>query len=251
MISEEIKSSIKQHAIKDYPNECCGLLYLENNSLKILNANNSAIDKINEFLINPKDYLKASRLGKIVGIYHSHCVQDNSFSELDKQISHRLNLKNIVYIYKQNKFEEYCPENYFSKYTDKKFKINESDCLSIIEEYYNEEFGLNIFHYERNENWDKNYKEFIDSKLSCFTNNKNFDEFINKENFIKIDRIEDAKKHDLIIFKYLDNYPSHFGIYLGNDYILHQPRNRDSLIEKLSAPEKRRIYCFARHKELC
>jgi len=251
MINDEIKNKIKEHAVKDYPNECCGLLYFKNNLLHTFPAQNIAHDKVNEFSINPKDYLKASQKRKIIGIYHSHCVQDNSFSELDKQVSHRLNLKNIVYIYKQNKFEEYCPENYFSKYTDKKFLINKSDCLTIIEDYYKEEFGLEIFHYDRNENWDKNYKEFIDNKLSYFTTSKNFDEFLTKENFIKIQTIQEAKKHDLIIFKYLDNYPSHFGIYLGNDYILHQPRNRSSLIEKISNPEKRRIYCFARHKQLC
>jgi proteasome lid subunit RPN8/RPN11 len=251
MISDELKLKIKKESNKYSPQECCGLLIIKDSILDLFPCQNNAYDKINEFSINPKDYLKASQNGKIVGIYHSHCIQENSFSELDKQISHKLNLKNIVYIEKKNEFEEYSPENYYSKYIDKNFVIGNSDCLSIIEDYYNEEFGIKIFHHERSHGWDLNYKNFIEEKLKNINLKNEFDQFIEKENCIKINSIESAKKHDIVIFKYLDNYPSHFGIYLANDYILHQPRDRKSLIEKMTNAEKRRIYCFARHKELC
>jgi proteasome lid subunit RPN8/RPN11 len=250
MICENIKNKIKSHSLKLYPEECCGILLLKNNKLHTFECENIAQDRINEFKINPDDYLKASMNGKIIGIYHSHCVQDNSFSELDKQVSHKLNLKNIVYILKKDSFEEYSPENYYNKYINKNFAIGKSDCVSIIEDYYNEEFGIKIFHYQRSEGWDLNYKRFIEDKLKS-DNLTSFDGILNKENFIKINSINEAKKHDLVVFKYLDNYPSHFGIYLGQNYILHQPRDRKSIIEKLSDSEKRRIYCFARHKQLC
>ena len=252
MISDEIKIKIKAHSLKESPDECCGLLFLnKKNVLEAFPCRNIAQDKENEFVVCQLDYLKAAMNGKIVGIYHSHCIQDNSFSELDKQISHKLNLKNIVYILKRDSFEEYSPENYYNKYIDKDFVIGVSDCLSIVENYYNEEFGIKIFHYERTVDWDKDYPEFVKNKLAEFCESQNFDKFFEKENFIKVEGIENAKKHDIIVFKYLENYPSHFGIYLGQNYILHQPRNKKSIIEKLTDAEKRRIYCFARSKELC
>jgi proteasome lid subunit RPN8/RPN11 len=221
------------------------------NILEVFPCRNAAQDKENEFVVCQMDYLKASMNGKVAGIYHSHCIQDNSFSELDKQISSNLKLKNIVYILKRDSFEEYSPENYYNKYINKNFVINQSDCLSIVENYYNEEFGIKIFHYERGVDWDKNYADFVKNKLTEFCDSENFDKFFEKENFIKIEGIENAKKHDIIVFKYLDNYPSHFGIYLEQGYILHQPRNKKSIIEKLTDAEKRRIYCFARSKQLC
>jgi proteasome lid subunit RPN8/RPN11 len=250
MVSDEIKAKIKEHALKENPEECCGLLVLNRkNILEVFPCRNAAQDKENEFVVCQMDYLKASMNGKVAGIYHSHCIQDNSFSELDKQISSNLKLKNIVYILKRDSFEEYSPENYYNKYINKNFVINQSDCLSIVENYYNEEFGIKIFHYERGVDWDKNYADFVKNKLTEFCDSENFDKFF--ENFIKIEGIENAKKHDIIVFKYLDNYPSHFGIYLEQGYILHQPRNKKSVIEKLTDAEKRRIYCFARSKQLC
>lgn len=251
MISNEIKFKIKEHALQKAPEECCGLLVSKNKDLQVLQCANISKDKQNEFSINPKDYLKASLFGKIVGIYHSHAIQEESFSELDRLISHKLNLKNIVYIVKKDTFEEYSPENYYSKYIDVDFCINKSDCLTIVENYYGEEFGIKIFHHSRDLNWDKNYEQLVKSKLSQFSNSEDFDELIKKENFVKINGFENAKKHDVILFKYFKNYPSHFAIYLGRDYILHQPRNKKSIIEKLTQAEKRRVYCLARHQQLC
>ena len=252
MISDEIKVKIKAHSLKESPDECCGLLLLNKKDiLESFPCKNIAQDKENEFVVCQLDYLKAAMNGKIVGIYHSHCIQDNSFSELDKQISHKLNLKNIVYILKRDSFEEYSPENYYNKYVNKDFVIGVSDCLSIVENYYNEEFGIKIFHYERTADWDKDYPEFVKNKLAEFCDSQNFDKFFEKENFIKIEGIENAKKHDIIVFKYLENYPSHFGIYLGQNHILHQPRNKKSIIEKLTDAEKRRIYCFIRSNQIC
>ena len=252
MISDEIKIKIKAHSLKESPDECCGLLLLnKKNVLEAFPCRNIAQDKENEFVVCQLDYLKAAMNGKIVGIYHSHCIQDNSFSELDKQISYKLNLKNIVYILKRDSFEEYSPENYYNKYVDKDFVIGVSDCLSIVENYYNEEFGIKIFHYERTADWDKDYPEFVKDKLAEFCDSQNFDKFFEKENFVKIEGIENARKHDIIVFKYLENYPSHFGSYLGQNHILHQPRNKKSIIEKLTDAEKRRIYCFVRSNQIC
>ena len=252
MISDEIKVKIKAHSLKESPDECCGLLLLnKKNVLEAFPCRNIAQDKENEFVVCQLDYLKAAMNGKIVGIYHSHCIQDNSFSELDKQISYKLNLKNIVYILKRDSFEEYSPENYYNKYVDKDFVIGVSDCLSIVENYYNEEFGIKIFHYERTADWDKDYPEFVKDKLAEFCDSQNFDKFFEKENFVKIEGIENSRKHDIIVFKYLENYPSHFGIYLGQNHILHQPRNKKSIIEKLTDAEKRRIYCFVRSNQIC
>ena len=160
------------------------------------------------------------------------------------------NKSDVSYIVKKDKFEEFFPNDLCCKYIDREFLIGKSDCLTLISDYYKEELGITLSEYPRDEKWDKNYNEFIQLKLKKISGNK-FEDFLENENLIKIENISFAKKHDIIVFKYLDNYPSHFGIYLDHGYILHQPRNKKSTIEKLTNAEKRRIYCFLRHKELC
>jgi len=57
------------------------------------------------------------------------------------------------------------------------------------------------------------------------------------------------KKYDCILFKFLKN-TEHIAVYLGDDLILHQPRGKESLIEKYSSPLKRRKSYIIRHKSL-
>jgi len=79
MVCAEIKAKIKAHSLKENPDECCGLLLLnKKNILESFPCKNIAQDKENEFVVCHLDYLKAAMNGKIVGIYHSHCIQDNS-----------------------------------------------------------------------------------------------------------------------------------------------------------------------------
>ena len=49
---------------------------------------------------------------------------------------------------------------------------------------------------------------------------------------------------------YLLKNTEHIAIYLGDDLILHQPRGRESLIEKYSEALKRRKSYIIRHKKL-
>lgn len=243
MISDSLKLKIKEHALKEAPKECCGFLLLREDEIDTFPCLNSARNAEDEYLISPKEYLKASFSGKIIGIYHSHGKQENSFSDLDQQVAKQLKLNNIVYIVKKDEFYEYSPSDSYNPYVGREFQIGKSDCLSLIEDYYKEQLGKNLFHYERKEGWDINYKEFIENKLISLGLDKNFDEFIKRENLKKV---ETPEKNDIIVFKYLKNYPSHFGIYIGADYILHQPRNKKSVIEKMTSAEKRRIYCYLR-----
>lgn len=83
-IAEKQLSEIREHGIRDYPYECCGLLLgsfgpegkVVTESFPISNAREESA-KRNRFLITPEELIKGERYARqhdleVVGFYHSH-----------------------------------------------------------------------------------------------------------------------------------------------------------------------------------
>ena len=107
MLKEDIKSEIKKHALEEMPNECCGLLVIENGLERVFKCKNIAKDIKSNFDICPNDYLKAAKLGEIKGYYHSHPNDNNKLSDADKKVSLFHELKLIMYCVGEDEFIEY------------------------------------------------------------------------------------------------------------------------------------------------
>jgi proteasome lid subunit RPN8/RPN11 len=83
-IAEEQLTEIREHGIRDYPYECCGLLLgrfeqdtkTVTETYPISNAREESA-KRNRFLITPEELMKGERYARqhkleVVGFYHSH-----------------------------------------------------------------------------------------------------------------------------------------------------------------------------------
>src|SRR4026209_2401531 len=83
-IAEEQLNEIREHGIRDYPYECCGLLLgrfasetkIVTETYPISNAREESA-KRNRFLITPEELMKGERYARqhdleVVGFYHSH-----------------------------------------------------------------------------------------------------------------------------------------------------------------------------------
>ncbi|HKS10292.1 MAG TPA: M67 family metallopeptidase [Pyrinomonadaceae bacterium] len=83
-IAEKQLSEIREHGVRDYPYECCGLLLgrfeddrkLVTETYPISNAREESA-KRNRFLIAPEELMKGERYARdhdleVVGFYHSH-----------------------------------------------------------------------------------------------------------------------------------------------------------------------------------
>lgn len=83
-IAEKQLREIREHGIRDYPYECCGLLLgsfgpegkLVTETYPISNAREESA-KRNRFLITPEELMKGERYARqhdleVVGFYHSH-----------------------------------------------------------------------------------------------------------------------------------------------------------------------------------
>ncbi len=104
-LNNKLQSDIKDHAMREYPNECCGLVIEEGNKLKAIKCQNISYNKEELFEISAIDYLCASKLGKIKAYYHSHPGESIDFSGADKQVSDTNGLPLIMYSIKLNEFK--------------------------------------------------------------------------------------------------------------------------------------------------
>jgi proteasome lid subunit RPN8/RPN11 len=90
------QQKMEQHAMSDFPDECCGFLFGSEDSdgirtisivQQVINAKPG--DKRRRFEITPKDYMNAENFSiennlSLLGIYHSHPNHPAIPSELDR-----------------------------------------------------------------------------------------------------------------------------------------------------------------------
>ena len=88
LTDDYIESEIRKHADNDLENESCGFVVFstEDKVNIVFPCQNQSRHKDKHFSINPRDYIRASKLGEIIAVYHSHPDQVvGKFSEFDKK----------------------------------------------------------------------------------------------------------------------------------------------------------------------
>lgn len=243
MIFSSTKEHIKWHSLQFQDEECCGFV-LENGT--IYRAENAAQDKKHRFSICPKSFIDASKLGKIIAIYHSHPNGSLKFSQSDIQNSNNHNLDYIIYSPVKDEFSYYKARSKNNEYTGVDFKIGENDCYSLTKKYYKNELGYDIIDGGivdgRNNEWLTHLPSVFDD---IFKLNKKWLERI--ENFGR----EDLRMHDILLFNYFGNAGCihHIGIYLNNNEFLHHQRRKFSAIEELDEQYFNAVKSVIRLKE--
>jgi proteasome lid subunit RPN8/RPN11 len=232
-----IKEQIKSIALSKFPDESCGLVIENGNELTCFSCGNIAENKKQHFVIDPKDYVRASRLGKIVAMFHS---QENDFNEgasqLDILNSKAHDILSIIYCWRSGGFFEIDPKNTESKALfNLDFEIGKNDCFSLVRNHFKTKHDIEINDYKRNDSW-------FDLNPGIIENN------YKKEEFQKVN-MRDLKEDDVILFGFNSMEASHMGIYLGNELFLHHPRNKRPAIEFLSKSWSTRIKTVLRHKK--
>ena len=240
MLSETIKEKIKSHALEDASRECCGFVVGE----ETFRCRNYSEKPKRHFNISPHEYLKASRKGAIKAVYHSHVSGKPSFSVYDKQASHNHNLKFLMYHNPTGGFFTYDPAKEKTVQVNKKFILGESDCYTLVKDYY-KELGIELA--------GKNTlgHDWVDENPHLIQDL--FD--LNKSNptlpITELHKETPLEKHDVIVFEMIKGIgPCHVGIYLGNESLYHHQRNKFPTVEKLNKTIKNKIYKIYRHTAL-
>lgn len=228
MLTNLLKQQIKEHALKTPLEETCGLICSSGDSLLYYPCKNMSSNKKNHFEVSVFDYLRISENNKIVGMAHSQQSILPSSLDIVNSLGH--NIKSYIYSTEHDQFIE-VTENHlkYSKYLGLSFEINKNDCLSIVKNFYKNEFGIILGEYFRTDNWYKDNPNIIKESYE-------------KENLIEVNKKE-LRFGDILVFSF-----AHLGIYLEKDLLLHHTRDKYSNIEKLEDPLLNRLSLCLRHK---
>jgi proteasome lid subunit RPN8/RPN11 len=230
----KIKSAIRNHALGMMPNEACGFIYTNNNTIHVLPCKNISPEPTEAFEIAEEDYIRCTHLGEVVGIYHSHS-EGTAFSEEDIERAEEWALPYFLYAIKEGEFRVYYPKEYTPSYLGRPFIWGHNDCYTIVREYYRRELNIALGDYDCDESFENSERQDILIGLE-------------KEGFIMSTDFTNIEIGDVLLFQFSKVYPQHVGIYMGGNRFLHQPLKGQSRIEQIDGIWAQNLKAVLRHK---
>lgn len=124
----------------------------------------------------------------------------------------------------------------FEKYIGRRFKLGESDCYSLLRDFYRNEYQIELPDYARPENyWEHGFNLFS--------------ELYSKHGFEQIsDSPLEWQVGDVFLVCLNSEHPSHAAIYAGDSKILHHPPHRFSNLELYKGIWRNCTVARIRHK---
>jgi len=216
MLNSEDKAIIND-LFEDYPEEACGLLVNKRGKLVWQKCENIADNKLEDFKISPKEYVKARLSGDIYAIVHSHPDVSPEASEADKRASDHLGIPYIIYSLPQAEKYVYSPKKLENLLLGREYSFGENDCWSLVRDYYRKEFSIELPMLEFEDDWWESGLDYFKDLPDSF-------------GFVKV---EEPQKHDVIIFNILSPVGNHCGVYLDDGVFMHHAVNRLSCRESI------------------
>jgi len=236
ILTTTLKDKIKQHAISEAPKECCGVVVLFKGKKKYIPCQNIKHNAEMEFEISPQDMLAVYEMGEVIAIVHSHgSIETSRYpTEADKVAQAQSELTWIMYNVVHNEFHEWSDGVKPSLY-GREYIHGVMDCYSFVRDFYQQEFGIVLTNYAREDNWwHKGQNLYSDNYEG--------------EGFRKIP-ISEVEYGDLLVMTLGCSVPNHGAIYVGNNKVAHHATNRLSCIDIYGSFLRDRTAYVLRHKE--
>lgn len=246
-ILKATKEAILNHAAACYPRESCGVI-VNREYIECENTSNSD----SEFVISPRDIVRAEAKGKIEAIVHSHPNGSTKPSTFDRlQMPHH-GLPWVIASYPDIDIKVHKPRDYVASLINREYIHGILDCYSIVRDYYERELDIQLDNFERHDRWWE-YSNSADLYVDNFES----------QGFIQVN---DLQRHDVILCRVQPTaHINHALVYLGNDgqlkseisesvvadhLVLHHPYRRRSRREIYGNVWQERSAIIVRHKSL-
>jgi len=217
--------------------EVCGFIKAIGSELVIIECENAAEDRVNNFEFSIEDSILAQDKD-VVGVFHSHtdCQRSlSTFSQSDIDAAEEFQKPLYLYVLKTKEWLNYTPNGYNRDLIGRQFIRGVNDCYSILRDYYRQDLKINLNDYIRDD-------DIFDGK----------NDFIMKHaedaGFRVLEGRSVIKKNDVLVFKHFGPYPRHLGVFVGNSRFLHQPCSNLSCVDLLAGDWQKRLKFILRHK---
>jgi len=211
---------MNEAAQRNYPYEACGLILSSGKKRpKIIECKNEASDPANQFMISPVEYVKALKIGKVIGVWHTHVNCSVNASDADRvgceatavpwfiiainDEDGRLKLSEMV------KIE---PQGFVMPYLERPYVEGQFDCYSLVRDDYHREFGIDLRDYPRIEEDGTHGRTLFQKRFA----DEGFVRLIDKE----------PEVGDVFLIQTASATPEHMAVYIGNEMIMHHCHDR-------------------------
>lgn len=121
------------------------------------------------------------------------------------------------------------------KYLGKDFNYGETDCYSLVKEFYEDKYGIKLTNYARPDYWWNSGKNF-------------YMDLFKQEGFYLLDDTDSLIEGDIILVALGSNVACHACIYIGDNKVLHHPVNKKSKIDVYKGLWKNYTMGIIRHR---
>lgn len=195
------------HAKQDDPKESVGIL-LNKKGKKIYLPCNNISTEYNSFLLDPNDYIKAEKQGKILAIIHSHPVTPPIPSQADKLSCEHSGLPWHIVNPKTEQWGYLEPCGYKAPILGREYVWGISDCWSLVVDWYQEFKNIKL------KDWDRPTPEE-------FAKQPMFESHAWKTGFRELEPNEKLEDGDLLFMSILGHGLNHVAIFVNGDVIHH------------------------------
>ena len=108
---KKILKEVAEMSKKRFSQEVCGLIGKNGDSYIIQECKNIAKDPRNNFVVDPVQFILFKNKNKLISIFHSHIVGDESPSDFDVIMSENSCIPFLIYSINTKKIHLYEPKN--------------------------------------------------------------------------------------------------------------------------------------------
>ncbi|MDC9591060.1 C40 family peptidase [Xenorhabdus sp. XENO-10] len=197
--------AIFEHAKREYPNECCGVIAQKGRVEKYLPCKNLSPNPSEQFQLDPGDYLEASIWGTITGIVHSHSDATTQPSDLDEAQCDFTELPWHIVSYPEGDLRTIYPRGELPL-VGRPFVLGVYDCYGLIMSYYRQQYGIELPDYRVNYPWWEQGENFYIENFE----NAGFTEITGN-----------PQVGDVVLMQVQADVVNHAGILLEGNLLLH------------------------------
>lgn len=204
-MDDRIIAALRDHAARESPRECCGLVVRRGKTDSYMPCRNIAGSDA-EFAIDPQDWAAVEDGGEIVAVCHSHPFASPQPSDADRSMCEITRLPWLIVNHPVGDVVAFVPEGYRAPLVGRQFVHGVHDCYSLIRDYYAWELGVELPDFERAERWWAHGGDLYRTHFAV-------------AGFEAVE-VVDLEPHDVILMQVRANVPNHGAIYLGGGRIL-------------------------------
>ncbi len=210
-MDDAIVSAVREHAAREAPRECCGVVVaVDGRQVYRACRNLSPVDA--QFDIDPLDLIAAGREGEIKAICHSHVFVSAQPSPADLVECERSGLPWLIVNHPTGAAHWFEPSGYEAPLLGRVFVHGVLDCYALVRDWYRRELGVDLMDFKRPDDWWLHGGDLYRENFA-------------RAGFVPVE-MSALKRGDMIVMTVRSKVPNHAAVYLGDQVILQHLQGR-------------------------